>query len=100
MALAVFGGGGFSAGGVSVFWSAAAVPTGTNFGIFGYIGLGGRVKLPTRGLFGGDAPRRFLLEAETDFDGFWWWELLLVRIIFLGGGGLVVGAGGGGMFWR
>ena len=44
MMLAVFGGWGFSAGGGSVFWRAAAAAAdsaGANFGGFGCVGLGG-----------------------------------------------------------
>ena len=43
MLLAVFGGWGFSAGGGSVFWRAAAAAdsAGANFGGFGCVGLGG-----------------------------------------------------------
>ena len=42
MALAVFGGGGFSADGGSVFWrvAAAANSEGANFGGFGCVGIG------------------------------------------------------------
>ena len=102
MAQAVFGGGGFSADGGSVFWRVAVVSTGAFFfGVFGCVGLGGRAKLSMHRLSGGAAPCRFLLEADMDFNGFWQWGLLLVQIAVLGGGKLGVGgAGGGGVFWR